>query len=615
MIVLLFCLFLCVSPTPILTNIDLFHITVRTTKPSLHIATITAATIRIKFNRPLPLFPSSPHGLTQLICNDRALGGKYLLYESTILSPHKNYHGSLPTRLIPVWNHPKNLKRHEQIPLDIDPTANMLLQTASTATYDSNEFVVVFPLNSIQTVITTENGTTSLSRTQTMTLDDLFKCSIRFVHPEIQINRPSISIGFVGDVSLSETETEMKTKIQTTATSNTDNSHSSTTATKIDRNTNRYGYQPICNAAIKYTKTREHLIAKSNRLSKIVGFLPTDQKTCVPMPKRKSNKKEQENDKKQKHKETLDKKKRQERTSPGLTSLAETAADLFVNGEEGMAHAMTSLAKLGVPNLGGVLMIPMKDVSKDFSQLAAGNMADSTTGVMEGTSSGQVDQSMTEQITGILSRGLKARLTETLVPPLKQTLVSSVASSTTQLFQLSLTKVLTKRLERPLLEKITGEFVEVFFFGFCVVVVFLLFSLTTQNIFFFPFFFFFSLIYSLLEKCTKYMPKHFDTLLPTHIARLLSKDLNHLLSRSVPHSIVPALVHTLTHSPMQDYYCFYCYHHKTYCQYCNYAPSQTYYAEFYTGFYSTYYGDYYMDNALRQMSAQDLTRKKIQEED
>ena len=36
-----------------------------------------------------------------------------------------------------------------------------------------------------------------------------------------------------------------------------------------------------------------------------------------------------------------------------------------------------------------------------------------------------------------------------------------------------------------------------------------------------------------------------------------------------------------------------------------------------TGFYtrSTYYGDYYMDNALRQMSAQDLTRKKIQEED
>ena len=65
---------------------------------------------------------------------------------------------------------------------------------------------------------------------------------------------------------------------------------------------------------------------------------------------------------------------------------------------------------------------------------------------------------------------------------------------------------------------------------------------------------------------------------------------------------------------MQDYYCYYCYHHKTYCQYCNYAPSQMYYAEYYTGYYSTYYSDYYGDYALRQRSAEDMTRKKEQED-
>lgn len=30
---------------------------------------------------------------------------------------------------------------------------------------------------------------------------------------------------------------------------------------------------------------------------------------------------------------------------------------------------------------------------------------------------------------------------------------------------------------------------------------------------------------------------------------------------------VPALVHTISHSPMQDYYCYYCFHFKAYCQY------------------------------------------------
>jgi hypothetical protein len=561
-------LFVVLSITPTSTThllpvgtVEQFHVTVKV--PSVQIAKITAAKIRIIFPHPIVLQPigtSSLQGLTQLICDQHASGGQYQLYESSIVSPRTRYHGSLPRRLLPVW------ETSSHVDLDVDPFANFLLQTA-TGQRKKNEYIAIFPLSAIQTVITAGNGTTSASRAQTMELDDLTECFVRFVHPHAQIVDSPISIGFVGDIRLSVVANNNSS---TTMPIPMDDAVASTEAGT------RANSIAACAAATKYTQVREKLIHKSNRMSKIVGFLPdgyhsNNERVCVPMPSRLRKKYAKEK------KATATIGANDDDNIPGgidssmtsnqgLTSLAETAAELFVHGEEGMAHAMRSLAKIGVPELGGLLMVPLKDVGKDFSQLAAGDMADSTTGVMQGTSAGQVDQSMTEQITGLLSRGLKARLTETLVPPLKQTIVASVSSSTTQLFQLSLTKVLTKRLERPLMEAIT-------------------------------------------EKCTKLMPKHLDMLLPAHMARLLSKDLNHLLSRSVPHSLVPALVHTLTHSPMQDYYCFYCYHHKTYCQFCNYAPSQTYYAEFYTGFYSTYYGDYYMDNALRQLSAQDLTRK------
>jgi len=77
------------------------------------------------------------------------------------------------------------------------------------------------------------------------------------------------------------------------------------------------------------------------------------------------------------------------------------------------------------------------------------------------------------------------------------------------------------------------------------------------------------------------------------VAQRVSLSLVHTLTRSLAHTVVPALSQTLSHSPMQDYYCYYCFHKKTYCQYCSYAPAQLYYSMFYAGFYSTYYGDYY----------------------
>ena len=89
------------------------------------------------------------------------------------------------------------------------------------------------------------------------------------------------------------------------------------------------------------------------------------------------------------------------------------------------------------------------------------------------------------------------------------------------------------------------------------------------------------------------VPKEVNTEGATKMAERVSSATIHSLTRSVSHSMIPALVHTLTHSPLQDFYCYYCFHHKAYCQYCTYAPSQLYYSLYYAGFYSTYYGEYY----------------------
>ena len=81
----------------------------------------------------------------------------------------------------------------------------------------------------------------------------------------------------------------------------------------------------------------------------------------------------------------------------------------------------------------------------------------------------------------------------------------------------------------------------------------------------------------------------------SRISELTTPPALHLLTRSISHAVVPTLVHVLTHNPLMDYYCYYCYHKKLYCSYCQYQPSQLYYAQYYTGYYSTYYSDYYTD--------------------
>ncbi len=81
----------------------------------------------------------------------------------------------------------------------------------------------------------------------------------------------------------------------------------------------------------------------------------------------------------------------------------------------------------------------------------------------------------------------------------------------------------------------------------------------------------------------------------SNLAKRLTKTLTHVLSRSLTMAIVPTLVHSISHSPLQDYYCYYCYKFKVYCQYCHLAPTQLYYATYYAGFYSTYYSNIVYD--------------------
>ena len=80
-------------------------------------------------------------------------------------------------------------------------------------------------------------------------------------------------------------------------------------------------------------------------------------------------------------------------------------------------------------------------------------------------------------------------------------------------------------------------------------------------------------------------------------------------------------MHVLTHSPLQDYYCYYCAKHKVrvvvmpggklfvaqyranssraslscqaYCAYCHAAPQQLYYASQYSSYYATYFATFY----------------------
>lgn len=81
----------------------------------------------------------------------------------------------------------------------------------------------------------------------------------------------------------------------------------------------------------------------------------------------------------------------------------------------------------------------------------------------------------------------------------------------------------------------------------------------------------------LVKELSEHVALQATDLMSHKISQRLTKSLTATLGRSVSHALVPALVHTVSHNPLTDYYCYYCYYKKTYCSYCQYAPSQLYY--------------------------------------
>lgn len=158
-----------------------------------------------------------------------------------------------------------------------------------------------------------------------------------------------------------------------------------------------------------------------------------------------------------------------------------------------------------------------------------------------------------------LFQALKAHMLETALPPLTETIGENVGESVIELVKSSIISSIPDKIKMPIAEVLTKN---------------------VQNA----------------------VPTMIDDHTPKYTAVMLAKSINHRLPRSLAHAIVPSLIHSLTHNPMEDYYCYYCFHHKTYCQYCNYGPEQLYYAMYYTGFYSTYYTDYYVDWMYRKMN-------------
>lgn len=93
----------------------------------------------------------------------------------------------------------------------------------------------------------------------------------------------------------------------------------------------------------------------------------------------------------------------------------------------------------------------------------------------------------------------------------------------------------------------------------------------------------------------------------------LGSDTAHILSLSLAATITPALLHTLSHNPQQDYFCYYCETKQLYCKYCHATRGriarQNFYAEFYSGFYARYYTAYYRKYFVELEDAKQLEER------
>jgi hypothetical protein len=77
----------------------------------------------------------------------------------------------------------------------------------------------------------------------------------------------------------------------------------------------------------------------------------------------------------------------------------------------------------------------------------------------------------------------------------------------------------------------------------------------------------------------------------------VGKSVAHILGLGLAQSLTGSLLYTLTHNPLQDYYCYFCSKKQLYCIYCSSHREKmshnAYYSHYYSGFYAPYYNHYY----------------------
>eukprot|EP00472_Partenskyella_glossopodia_P000059 CAMPEP_0197543788 /NCGR_PEP_ID=MMETSP1318-20131121/68428_1 /TAXON_ID=552666 /ORGANISM="Partenskyella glossopodia, Strain RCC365" /LENGTH=175 /DNA_ID=CAMNT_0043103151 /DNA_START=571 /DNA_END=1098 /DNA_ORIENTATION=- len=97
------------------------------------------------------------------------------------------------------------------------------------------------------------------------------------------------------------------------------------------------------------------------------------------------------------------------------------------------------------------------------------------------------------------------------------------------------------------------------------------------------------------------MLRRVDTEFSYLTAAQITREMGPLLCKSITHSTVASLAHSLTQSPLNSYYCYYCSKFDTYCDYCQMSPSQVYYALYYAGYYTSYLCGYYSEYEARNL--------------
>eukprot|EP00939_MAST-03C_sp_MAST-3C-sp1_P000939 g939.t1 len=172
---------------------------------------------------------------------------------------------------------------------------------------------------------------------------------------------------------------------------------------------------------------------------------------------------------------------------------------------------------------------------------------------------------LTTDIEMLVTEGLSTAMHETLVGPLSEMIVDSTSEAMTLQVQRALASSLTAGLSTVITNSVDRDVAE-------------------------------------------RLPSRLGAFVADRLTRFMDRNLLRLLTRSLSLSIVPSLVHAMSHSPLQDYFCYYCYHHGVYCSYCHYAPVQLYYAQYYAEYYAKYYADYFADYASRVNAQEFLNR-------